>query len=108
MMLSYWLHPSLRNFKRLAGIYQTDTKLIRIDKLKDDTFRYAAWPKSHPMSSEPELVLQDGKTGIVENAIVFRNGDYTYIVPEYRHGQGDDFGKVIVKYRDKVIQETKV
>ena len=104
----YWLHPSLRNFKRLAGIYQTDTKLIRIDKLKDDTFRYAAWPKSHPMSSEPELVLQDGKTGIVENAIVFRNGDYTYIVPEYRHGQGDDFGKVIVKYRDKVIQETKV
>ena len=104
----YWLHPSLKDFKRLAGIYQTDTKLIRIDKLRDDTFRYAAWSKSKPMSSEPELVLQGGETGIIENAIVFRNGDYTYIVPEYRRGQGHDFDKVIVKYKDRVILETKV
>lgn len=104
----YWLHPSLKNFKRLAGIYQTDTKLIRIDRLKNDTFRYAAWPKSKPMSSEPELVLTGGKRGIVKNAIVFRNGDYTYIVPEYRRGHGDDFGKVIIKYQNKVIRESDV
>lgn len=93
----YWLHPSLKSFKRLAGIYQDDTKLIRIDILKDDTFRYAAWPKSKPMSSKPELVMTGGKGGIVKNAIVFKNGDYTYIVPAYRRGQGDDFGKVIIK-----------
>ena len=104
----YWLHPSLRDFHYLAGIYQTESKLIRIDRLIDYSYRYSAWSKSKPMSSEPELVLQGGETGIVENAIVFRNGDYTYIVPEYRRGQGDDFGKVIVKYKDKVIQETKV
>ncbi len=101
----YWLHPSLRDFKRLAGVYQTDTELIRIDKLRDDTFRYAAWSKSKPMSSEPELVLYGGKTGIIENAIVFRNDDYTYIVPEYRRGQGKDFGKVIIKYKNKVIYD---
>lgn len=104
----YWLHPSLRDFHYLAGIYQTENKLIRIDRLIDYSYRYSAWSKSKPMSSEPELVLHGGKTGIVENAIVFCNGDYTYIVPEYRRGQGDDFGKVIVKYKDKVIQETKV
>lgn len=104
----YWLHPSLKSFKRLAGIYQTDTKLIRIDILKDDTFRYAAWPKSKSMSSKPELVMTGGKGGIVKNAIVFKNGDYTYIVPAYRRGQGDDFGKVIIKYKNKVIQESEV
>ena len=52
---------------KLIGIYQTDTKLIRIDQLRDDTFRYAAWPKSKSISSEPELILQGGETGIIES-----------------------------------------
>lgn len=104
----FWLHPSLKHFKSLAGIYQTDTELIRIDELKDDSFRYSAWSKSKPMSSKPELVMTGGKRGIIKNAIVFKNGNYTYIVPEYRRGQGDDFGKVIIKYKNKVIRESDV
>ena len=60
------------------------------------------------MSGTPELVLHNGETGIVKNAIVFRNGDYTYIVPEFRRAHGDDFGKVIIKHEDKVIQEMDV
>lgn len=104
----YWLHPSLREFHYLAGIYQTESKIIRIDALIDHTYRYAAWSKSKPMSSKPELVMTGGKGGIVKNAIVFKNGDYNYIVPEYRRGQGDDFGKVIIKYKNKVIQESEV
>jgi len=104
----YWLHPSLHDFHYLAGIYQTESKRIRIDVLIDHFYRYAAWPKSRPMSSKPELIMNGGKAGIVENAIVFKNGDYTYIVPESRRGQGNDFGKVIIKYKDKVIQESDV
>lgn len=104
----YWLHPSLREFHYLTGIYQTESKLIRIDALIDHTYRYAAWSKSKSMSSKPELVMTGGKGGIIKNAIVFKNGDYTYIVPEYRRGQGDDFGKVIIKYKNKVIQESEV
>lgn len=104
----YWLHHSLREFHYLAGIYQTESKLIRIDALIDHTYRYSAWSKSKPMSSKPELVMTGGEGGIVKNAIVFKNGDYTYIVPEYRRGQGDDFGKVIIKYKNKVIQESEV
>lgn len=104
----YWLHPSLHDFKRLCGIYRTDTKFIRIDLLKDNSYRFASWSKDKAMSGEPELVLHNGKTGIVENAIVFQNGDYTYIVPEYRRGHGNDFGKMIIKHKDKVIQESKV
>lgn len=52
--------------------------------------------------------MTGGKVGIIKNAIVFKNGDYTYIVPEYRRGQGDDFGKVIVKYKNRIIQESEV
>lgn len=105
----FWLHSSLHDFNYLAGIYQTDTNLIRVDALDvGKGYRYASWRKSESMSSKPDLVLYGGQTGIVENAIVFRNGDYTYIVPEYRRGQGKDFGKVIVKYKEKVILESEV
>lgn len=105
----FWLHPSLHDFNYLAGIYQTDTNLIRIDALGiGDGYRYASWRKSEPMKSKPDLVLYGGKSGIVEDAIVFKNGNYTYIVPEYRRGQGNDFGKVIIKYKDKVISKSEV
>lgn len=105
----FWLHPSLHDFNYLAGIYQTDTNLIRVDALGvGEGYRYASWGKSKNMASKPDLVLYGGNTGLVENAIVFKNSDYTYIVPEYRRGQGKDFGKVIVKYKDKVIAESDV
>lgn len=105
----FWLHPSLHDFNYMAGIYQTDTNLIRVDALGGgEGYRYASWGKSKTMASKPDLVLYGGNTGLVENAIVFKNSDYTYIVPEYRRGQGKDFGKVIVKYKDKVIAESDV
>lgn len=104
----YWLHPSLHDFQKLCGIYQTSTKLIRIDRLKDGSYRFASWNKDNAMSGEPKLILHNGKAGIIENAILFKNGDYTYIVPEYRRGQGNDFGKIIIKNKDKVIQESDV
>ena len=104
----FWLHPSVRNIAYLSGIYQTDTQLIRIDKTLDNVYRYAAWTKPKPMSAKPDLILYEDRTENVENALVFKNGDYTYIVPEYRRGQGDDFGKVIIKYKGRVIQESEV
>jgi len=104
----FWLHPSLQDFKRLCGIYQTETKLIRIDLLADGDYRYAAWRKKNDMSKTPELVITGGKTDVIENAIVFEKDGYQYIVPAYRRGVGDDFGKLIVKKNGKVIQETEV
>ena len=104
----YWLHPSLHNFKRLCGIYQTKTKFIRVDLLADGNYRYAAWSKKDAMRETPEIVIIGGRTDEVDNAIVFEKDDYQYIVPAYRRGQGDDFGKFIIKKNGKVIQETKV
>lgn len=104
----YWLHPSLHDFKRLAGIYRTKTKLIRVDILANGDYRYASWSKHNAMSGPPELILTGGKTDVIENAIVFENGSYRYIVPAYRHGSGDDFDKLIIKKNGKVIQQEKV
>ncbi len=103
----FWLHPSLHDFKRLCGIYQTESKLIRIDLLADGSYRYASWNKKYAMSSEPELVIT-GWTDIVDSAIVFENADCQYIVPAGRSGNDDEFDRVVIKRNGKVIQETKV
>lgn len=104
----FWLHLSLHDFKRLCGIYQTKTKLIRIDLLADGQYRYASWSKKNAMDKAPELVIVGAKTDVIENALVFEKDGYQYIVPAYRHGSGDDFGKFIIKKNGKVIQESKV
>lgn len=104
----FWLHPSLHNFKRLCGIYQTKTKFIRVDLLADGNYRYAAWNKKDAISGTPELVIIGGKTDEIDNAIVFEKDDYQYIVPAYRHGSDDDFGKFIIKKNGKAIQESKL
>ena len=104
----FWLHPSLHDFKRLCGIYQTKTKFIRIDILPDGQYRYASWSKKNAMDKAPELVIVGAKTDEIENALVFEKDGYEYIVPAYRQGSGDDFGKFIIKKSGKVIQESKV
>ena len=104
----FWLHPSLHDFKRLCGIYQTKSKLIRIDLLADGNYRYASWDKKDAMSGVPELIITGGRTDLVENAIVFENDDCQYIVPVRRIGIDDGFDKVVIKKNGKVIQETKV
>jgi len=104
----FWLHPYLQDFKRLCGIYQTKTKLIRIDLLADGDYRYAAWSKKNDMSKTPELVITGGRTDVIENAILFEKDGYQYIVLAYRRGVSNDFGKFIIKKSGKVIQETEV
>ncbi len=60
------------------------------------------------MSERPELIVTGGKEGIVENAIVFKKGNYEYIVPEYRDGYHEDYGKIVIKKSGKTIMEAKV
>lgn len=104
----YWLHPTLRNFKRLCGIYQTKAKLIRIDEMEDGTYRYASWRKGKEMSAKPELVIVGTQPYDVDNALRFVNGEYEYIVPAFRDGSDKDFDKVIIKKNGKTISESEV
>lgn len=104
----FWLNPSLRDFKSLLGIYQTYGKLIRIDEMQDETFRYVCWDKPNAMLGEPELILTGGETEDNDNTITFTKDSYQYIVPKFRKGQGDDFRKIIIKKDGKVIREMNV
>jgi len=104
----FWLHPSMRDFKRLCGIYQTKTSLIRIDELTDGTYRYASWRKGKGMSEKPELVINGSQPYDADNALRFVFGEYEYIVPAYRKGEGSDFEKVIIKRNGKTISESEV
>ncbi len=104
----FWLNPSLRDFRRLSGIYQTEDKLIRIDEMQDGTYRYVCWDKSAAMLGEPELVLTGGETDDNDTAITFTDESYEYVVPKSRRGQGDEPGKIIIKKGGKMIREMNV
>lgn len=76
------LHPSLVNFKKPTYILETSKFRIRIDQLKDNTYRYAAWPISKGMNEKPDLILTKGEW-LMEGSggnhrIVFKNGVYKY------------------------------
>jgi len=103
----YWLHPTIREFNSLCGIYEADNKIYRIDSTGGE-YRLARWDKGVSMSERPELIVTGGKEGIVENAIVFKKDNYEYIVPEYRDGYHEDYGKIVIKKNGKTIMDTKV
>lgn len=103
-----WLHPSLWEYECLIGIYHTPTKLIRIDRLENGDYRYASWDKRRAMKGTPELILTGAKSDIIENALVFENNSYQYIVPAFRRGQGEDFSKFIIKKNGRIIYEVEV
>lgn len=103
----YWLHPNISSFNSLCGIYEADNKVYRIDSTGCD-YRLTRWNKNISMFERPELIVTGGKEGIVENAIVFKKGNYEYIVPEYRDGYHEDYGKIVIKKNGKTIMEAKV
>lgn len=104
----YWLHPSIREFNRLEGIYLAEEKLYRIDSVGVDEYRLARWKKGDSISKQPELILTVGKEGIIDNTITFSKDEYEYIVtipddliPDY------DKCKFVIKRCGIVIKEIK-
>ncbi|MDO4827629.1 MAG: hypothetical protein Q4B16_08820 [Bacteroidia bacterium] len=76
-----FLHPSLQDYECLAQLGRTSRNLIRVDKMADDTYRYAAWPSGSEMNDSPELVVSGG-TRDAAGKCVFRNQDVVYRVSE--------------------------
>ena len=56
------LHPSLRDYAQLHIIQHMEKHLLRIDRMKDGTYRLALWdnPYKTKMSDEPTLVVHNG------------------------------------------------
>lgn len=76
-----FLHSSLQDYEYLAQLGWTSRNLIRVDKMADDTYRYAAWPISSEMNDSPELVVFGG-TRDESGKWVFKNQDVVYKVSE--------------------------
>lgn len=78
------IHPSLQDFTELAQLYRIGKRFIRIDKMPDDTYRYASWtvgnatPEQVKMSRKPELVLTGGTIDDTREYYVFHDQDRTY------------------------------
>lgn len=102
----FWLHPTLRDIAYLQGIYQTDTKLIRIDMTTDGAYRYASWTKPKPMSATPDLLLYEDTSEKSDITLVFKNGDYTYILPSSRPNGTP--ANLTIKHKNKIIQQSKL
>ena len=82
------IYEPLQKYDENIGIFITDTKLGRIDKINTDEYynsqyRLALWDKNGKMSDKPEILISDGKveyTGSSGNAEYhFKSGDYEYV-----------------------------
>lgn len=75
-----FLSPSLYEYKYLVRWFETKRNKIRIDLMKDETYRYAAWKATDNMIDNPELVIMNGSYDDSLNRFVFFNNGYEYHV----------------------------
>lgn len=86
------LHSSLKAFKQTNFVFTTPNYVVRIDELQNGNYRYASWKSGQPQSSQPDLIINNGKIeydGSGGNHFYhFKRGNYTYTV--YRNLMGAD------------------
>ena len=58
----YYLHASLHDFEFMEKVLETDRHLVRVDRMRDGTFRMALWnaPDTARQSDEPVWVVGGG------------------------------------------------
>lgn len=76
------LHPSVREYKSPALMWQTEKFHIRIDELDDGHYRYASWAKGKTLADKPDLVLKNGTVRVEgsggNHTYLFTSGPYRY------------------------------
>lgn len=90
---SPFINPQLRDYKMLIKVFETDRNKIRIDMMRDNSYRYAAWKKGASMLEVPDLVIGNGRL-VNDEYYIFNNDGY-----EYKVGGGE----VVVTKDKKVI-----
>lgn len=72
----FWIHSSLRDYKALVAVLAAKNRLIRIDEMKDGSYRCAVWIDKVDMSGAPDLVLTGS---LVETGqYLFEDDTYSY------------------------------
>ena len=88
------LHPKLLGFERLEQLYDVGEYFVRVDLMKDSTYRYTSWRREEmpdgilDMSSHPDIIVEGGYMDEAEGYYVFPNGSYEYrlnINPTYTY-----------------------
>lgn len=76
------LHPSVREYKSPALMWQTEKFTIRIDELDDGHYRYASWARGKTLADKPDLVLKNGTIRVEgtggNHTYLFTSGPYRY------------------------------
>lgn len=100
------LHPSVREYKSSALMWQTEKFIIRIDELNDGHYRYASWAKGKTLADKPDLVLKNGTVRVEgtggNHTYLFTSGPYRYeCVVTVLGERGVPPGELVV-YKDDV------
>lgn len=110
------LHRSLCDYDHLERYFRTKWHIIRIDRLKDGTLRYASWKASSNISDKPELVIMGGKCDKSEfgkGIYTFENDGVTYIAgyEETKHINKDEIEYheyLLIKRGNKTIDKQEI
>jgi len=76
------LNASIKDFKEPILAWETKKFRIRVDKLDNDTYRYASWEINKAPNEKPDIILTNGE--VVFNGsggnhdYLFKSGDYEY------------------------------
>lgn len=107
------LCESIKDFKEPIFVWETKKFRIRVDKLENDTYRYASWEISKATNDKPDLILTNGE--IVFNGsggnhdYLFKNGVYEYKCHVIVLGTiASPPGYLVVTKNDTVILKEKV
>jgi hypothetical protein len=102
------MHDSVKVFKESIINVQTENYKIRIDRLADNSYRYAAWPIEAPFTTMPTVLIHNG---YIERMGTVNNYDYTFIKDNYKYvysennvgERGIPIGALIIYAGDKEI-----
>ena len=78
------IYPSIQNYAVLISEFKTRGYRIRLHRLKDGGLQYICWKKSRPVTSKPDLILNNGVKK--KNLYIFTTKDgYEYSVNSIFH-----------------------
>ena len=98
------LHLSLRQYQNLCTYFVTKGFRVRIDRMSDNRYRYASWPRSKETSAKPDIVIYGGKHDEQKGCYVFENDGYIYKVGKSsRTSHNDNFWGLVVEKDGKVL-----
>ncbi len=103
---NYMLNPALADFESLEGVYVTDRHSIRIDRLRDGRYRYAAWPRGVAQAAAPDVTAYADEPADGSTHYDFVNEDYTYRVPT--PANRDTLREMQILHKGKIEQRLKI